>query len=87
MKVRPRIHLTAAAALGALAAKAAIAALATLMALWGCAPVKQHQKEYLADPMMIPGSDAVEGELDAHNTGNREGTMTRGGAGGGGCGC
>lgn len=55
--------------------------------LAGCAAVKQHEKEYLADPMLIPGSDAAESELDAHISGNREGAATGAGAGGGGCGC
>lgn len=57
-----------------------------LLAL-ACAPVKQRQMEYLADPLLIPGSDAAEAELDAHVSGNREGAPPPGGAGGGGCGC
>lgn len=60
--------------------------LAALL-LSGCAAVKQHEKEYLADPMLIPGSDAAESGMDAHITGNREGSTTGGGANGGGCGC
>ena len=66
---------------------AAFLAGLAVISLAGCSSVKQYQKEHLGNPMMVPGSNPLERELDAHNFGNREGSTTGGGASGGGCGC
>ncbi len=58
-----------------------------LAALSGCATVKPHQREYLADRIMKLDGNAQEQAADAHVLSNREGAIGATGTAGGGCGC
>lgn len=59
-----------------------------LVALFGgCATVKPHEREHLADPVMQFQGQNAETALEAHILSNREGSFGGDGAGGGGCGC
>ncbi|MDX2019202.1 MAG: DUF4266 domain-containing protein [Deltaproteobacteria bacterium] len=49
--------------------------------------VKPHQREYLADRIMRPDSNALESSADQHVLNTREGAIGGGGTVGGGCGC
>ena len=49
--------------------------------------VKPHQREYLADRIMRPDSNALEASADQHVLTTREGAIGGGGTVGGGCGC
>ena len=62
------------------------AVLAIAWALAGCVTVKPQDKELLADPAMIYGSDGTAGRQERHVLDNRQGARTEGGSGGG-CGC
>ena len=62
------------------------AALALAGALAGCVTVRPQDKELLADPAMIYGSDGTPGRQEAHVLDNRQGARTTSGSGGG-CGC
>jgi Domain of unknown function (DUF4266) len=58
-----------------------------LAAASGCATVKPHQREYLADRIMKLDGNAQEQAADAHVLSNREGAIGGSGTAGGGCGC
>ena len=67
-------------------------ALALAMACEACGGssswlVKPHQREYLADRIMLPGAMAQEHAADQHVLTTREGAVGGGGTVGGGCGC
>lgn len=62
------------------------AALALACALTGCVTVKPQDKELLADPAMIYGSEGTAGQHERHVLDNRQGARTESGSGGG-CGC
>jgi hypothetical protein len=64
----------------------AMLALACL-GLAGCATVRPEDKEFLADPSMIFGSDGEIAAHDEHVLSNREGSFGGGSVSGGGCGC
>jgi hypothetical protein len=70
-----------------LRAIAVLAALAASALLAGCATVRPEDKEFLADPAMIFGSDGTIGGHDEHVLSNREGSFGGGTVTGGGCGC
>ena len=53
----------------------------------GCATVKPHQREYLADRIMKLDGNPQEQAADAHVLSNREGAIGGSGTAGGGCGC
>ena len=61
--------------------------LATLAAGCGRYAVRPDEKEFLADRIMQPDFDELEGAVDEHVLSNREGSQGGRGAGGGGCGC
>ncbi len=56
-------------------------------ALFGCAPVKPWEREYLADPIMRFDSNKEEKAVREHLMGTREGSNGSFGVSGGGCGC
>lgn len=60
--------------------------LAGALALGACATVRPQDRELLADPAMIYGSEGPAGQQEAHVLDNRQGA-TEGSASGGGCGC
>lgn len=64
---------------------AALAAL--LLAAGGCVTVQPQDKEFLADPAMTFGSDAITEGHETHVFSNREGSFGGGAVSGGGCGC
>lgn len=55
--------------------------------LFGCAPVKPWEREYLADPIMQPDYAKEERAVREHSISTREGSTGSFGVGGGGCGC
>lgn len=63
------------------------------LALWmglssaACATVRPEQRAVLADPTMVPQSEALEAEARDHVFDNREGSFGGGSVQGGGCGC
>jgi hypothetical protein len=56
------------------------------LVLTGCVTVKPQDKELLADPAMIYGSEGASGQQEQHVLENRQGA-SEGSARGGGCGC
>lgn len=66
---------------------AASCAIASFVVFAGCATVRPEDKEFLADPAMIFGSDGEIGAHDEHVLSNREGSFGGGTVSGGGCGC
>lgn len=61
-------------------------ALWALLLLAGCATVKPHQKELLADPAMVYGSGGQANRQEEHVLENRAGANASS-ASAGGCGC
>lgn len=61
-------------------------ALACVLALSGCATVKPHEKELLADPAMVYGSGGQAVRQEEHVLDNRAGASSSS-ASAGGCGC
>jgi hypothetical protein len=61
--------------------------LAVALACSGCAAVKPHQREYLAQPEMSPATDRLEEYFYSHEESAREAGFGGHGAAGGGCGC
>ena len=72
-----------------MAASRFFSSLAIAIALFGagCATVKPHEREHLADRVMQFQGQNAETALEAHILSNREGSFGGDGAGGGGCGC
>ena len=64
-----------------------IAALFATTVASGCVTVRPEDKEFLADPSMIFGSEGMRQAHDEHVFSNREGSFGAGGVSGGGCGC
>lgn len=60
----------------------AVAALAS-----ACVTVRPEEKEFLAEPSMIYGSEGATAGHEDHVLSNREGSAGASGATGGGCGC
>ncbi len=58
-----------------------------LLAVRGCATVKPHEKELLADPAMVYGSGGAADAQEGHVLANREGSAGAAEGSGGGCGC
>ena len=63
--------------------------LALVVTAWlsGCVTVRPEEKEFLANPAMIFGSEGHTQAQEEHVLTNREGTYGAGGVTGGGCGC
>ncbi|MBK8173644.1 MAG: DUF4266 domain-containing protein [Sandaracinaceae bacterium] len=55
--------------------------------LTGCVTVRPEDKEFLAEPSMIYGSEGATAGHEDHVLANREGSAGASGAAGGGCGC
>lgn len=53
----------------------------------GCVTVRPEDKEFLAEPSMIFGSEGATAAHEDHVLSNREGSAGATGAAGGGCGC
>lgn len=60
---------------------------ALLVSAGGCVTVQPQDKEFLADPAMTFGSDAITEGHETHVFSNREGSFGGGAVSGGGCGC
>ncbi len=73
-----------------LSALAAVASLALFMAftlLAGCATVQPWERGRLSHRTMREGAEPEADNMAAHEAGAREGALTPGASGGGGCGC
>ena len=81
--LRKPLHCRRAPALAA----TGLLGLAVVLALLGCAPVPQKDREFLSDPIMQRQDDALERGLEAHDFPRREGSAGGGSGSGGGCGC
>ena len=66
---------------------AAVLMLLPLMAAGGCATVSPWEREILARPDMVIGSEPVVDRAEAHHADTREGSSGALGTSGGGCGC
>jgi len=66
---------------------AVLAAVALTVSVSGCALVRPWEREYLADPVMLPDYNKEERAVREHFLGTREGSSGTFGVSGGGCGC
>ncbi len=66
---------------------AVLAAAALTVSVSGCTFVRPWEREYFADPIMLPDYNKEERAVREHFLGTREGSSGTFGVSGGGCGC
>ncbi|MBW2463589.1 MAG: DUF4266 domain-containing protein [Deltaproteobacteria bacterium] len=64
-----------------------VGALAALLMLAGCATVQPWERGRLSHRTMREGAEPEADNMASHEAGAREGALTPGASGGGGCGC
>lgn len=84
---RSRTRHTRRSWLSALAVGASVALFMSLFLLAGCATVQPWERGRLSHRTMREGAEPEADNMAAHEAGAREGALTPGASGGGGCGC